>query len=281
MSHAILGIHGLANKPPRQVQHQGWIDAMQEGLRRNCGLESPKLDFASVYWADIVHPKPLTRDKEPYLPAAGTGPLKTYRDGWLTDLGAEVIGLGGKAIDVVKRWFGGGDLAEAVLRRKLRDLHLYNTDTRVRQALQKRLRDALAKATGGRIMLIAHSMGSIIAYDVLRDLGRENPRFVLDHFVTIGSPLGLPQVKATIHGENRVVRTPTVVRQWTNFADRCDPVAVDVHLADDFQPNDAGVRVHDDLVINGYRSPKGDANHHKLYGYLRAPEVSTVIARFI
>jgi hypothetical protein len=38
-------------------------------------------------------------------------------------------------------------------------------------------------------------MGSIIVYDALRDLGRSESDFELSHFVTIGSLLGLPQVK--------------------------------------------------------------------------------------
>ena len=112
---------------------------------------------------------------------------------------------------------------------------------------------------------------------MLRALGREDPARVIDHFITIGSPLGLPHVKHKIYQENDLVRTPSVVRRWTNFADRRDPVAADVHLSGDYAPNNRGVEVRDDLVINGYKSPAGKANHHKSYGYLRAPEVSEAI----
>lgn len=184
-------------------------------------------------------------------------------------------------LDGAKRWLGIDELAEAVLKKKLRDLHRYYTDKDIREKLRGRIGKALEEAEGQRIMVIAHSMGSIIAYDVLRLLGRDNPRFVLDHFITIGSPLGLPHVKQQIYKESNLVRTPSIVKQWTNFADRRDPVAVDVHLADDYQPNDAGVRVRDDLVINGYKTPDGKPNYHKLYGYLRAPELSEVVGRFI
>jgi hypothetical protein len=54
-------------------------------------------------------------------------------------------------------------------------------------------------------------MGSIIAYDVLRIIRRETPPVPVDHFVTIGSPLGLPHVKTKIYEENDLVRTPSVV----------------------------------------------------------------------
>lgn len=77
------------------------------------------------------------------------------------------------------------------------------------------------------------------------------------------------------------MRTPTVVKRWTNFADRRAPVALDVHLADDYAPNDRGVQVKDDLVINNYVNQTGKANYHKMYGYLRAPELSEVVRSFL
>lgn len=97
-------------------------------------------------------------------------------------------------------------------------------------------------------------MGSIIAYDVLRIIGRETPPVQVDHFVTIGSPLGLPHVKTKIYEENDLVRTPSVVGRWTNFADRRDIVAVEAKLGDDYEANDQGVKVVDVPVINAYKS---------------------------
>ncbi len=149
--------------------------------------------------------------------------------------------------------------------------------------------NALLALEGQEIMLIAHSMGTIIAYDVLRDIGRAKPEFTVAEFVTIGSPLGLPHVKAKIIEERDYdgsdaerVRTPSVVaRKWVNYADKRDPVALDTHFADDYGPNRSGVQVEDDLVLNGYVSPSGEPNYHKSYGYLRAPEVSEHILNFL
>ena len=123
-------------------------------------------------------------------------------------------------------------------------------------------------------------------HDVLRSLGREASPPSIDHFVTIGSPLGMPHVKMKIYEENDLVRTPTIVGRWTNFADRRDIVAVDAKLADDYEANDQGVKVVDVPVINAYKSPAdrdppGKPNYHKSYGYLRTPELSTLIRGFI
>jgi len=73
------------------------------------------------------------------------------------------------------------------------DLHSYREDESLRQAVQERLIERLRAARRWRrqVMLIAHSMGSIIAYDVLREAGQTLPRLRLAHLVTLGSPLGL------------------------------------------------------------------------------------------
>ena len=99
-------------------------------------------------------------------------------------------------------------------------------------------------------------------------------------FATIGSPLGLSLVRRSVHREresySRVpVRTPTVVSvRWVIYADPDDPVAIDARLHDDCGPNDRGVRVEDDAIFNSYRTPEGERNPHKSYGYLRTPELS-------
>jgi hypothetical protein len=58
-----------------------------------------------------------------------------------------------------------------------------------------------------------------------------------------------------ISQENDLVRTPSIVGRWTNFADRRDLVAIEAKLGDDYESNDQGVKVADVPVINAYRSP--------------------------
>ena len=45
-------------------------------------------------------------------------------------------------------------------------------------------------------MMIYHSIGTIIAYDALRNLGRDQQDLTVKQFVTMGSPLGLTPVRA-------------------------------------------------------------------------------------
>ena len=306
MAKVIIGIHGLANKPAREVQAKGWRQAISEGLEKNCGMKAPAFTLIDVYWADLLYKYPLHDDgnfsfdalfdDEPYIPAK-PGALKQYEDGWTDWVRANAQSVLGSVADGVKKTFGMDKVADLLLEKALKDLHYYyDTDQKIagrtgarreaRIVLQEELEQVLLAHTGDEIMLIAHSMGTIIAYDVLRNLGRSNPDqgVRVPHFVTIGSPLGLPHVKLRVAEERTYdpkVRTPTIVTQsWLNFADRRDAVAFDTHLGDDYGPNATGIEVKDDIILNDYES-NGKANHHKLFGYLRAPEVSAHIQKFL
>lgn len=274
MSHIIIGIHGLSNKPTEDVLTRWWEASLREGLSKNEKLDNVSLNFSSVYWADVMYPE---HDKNPdKYKEAEEGALKTYHDGWRDTLRKNFSDFGGDILDSIKNHFGFDELADKVLKLKLKDLSRYYEVKEDREELRERLKQRIVDHQNSRIMVLAHSMGTIIAYDVLRALGKENPRLVIDHLVTIGSPLGLPHVRYKISEESPVVRTPSIVKNWTNFADRRDPVALDTHLAGDYQPNMNGVEVKDDLVYNDW----GGINH-KSYGYLRCPEVSSVIKNFI
>ncbi|RDH87732.1 MAG: hypothetical protein DIZ78_04065 [endosymbiont of Escarpia spicata] len=274
MSNVIISIHGLANKPPEETLAEWWEQAMLEGLQKNAGITLDSLNFHSVYWADTMYATP-DQDPDAYHKAED-GTLKRYDDGWLDIVRAKASSINGKIWDSAKELFGIDKIADKVLEKKLQDLHKYYTDSELREELRKRLKTVILDNRGDRIMLVAHSMGTIIAYDVLRQLGKEDPNIKIDHFVTIGSPLGLPHVKYKISEESPLVRTPSIVKKWTNLADRRDPVAIDTHLADDYDSNEDGVKVRDDLVINGWGKI-----HHKSYGYLRTPEFTDLLKKSV
>lgn len=310
MAKVIVGIHGLANKPDEATLADWWRRSIGEGLEKNCGIADPQFDFQMVYWADLLYKYPIHQDDdfkfdklynhEPYV--CGPERFERHDDGALDTVIAGVLGMVGATVDFAKEHFEMNRFADWVLGKALKDLAFYYDKDRkisdrseppkmvnARQVLINDLKNALLALQGEEIMLITHSMGTIIAYDALRDIGQEVPEFEVTHFGTIGSPLGIPHVKAKIieerdyDGDGRKrVRTPSVVtKKWVNYADRKDPVALDVHLGDDYGPNARGVRVEDDLVSNGYRGPSGDPNHHKSYGYLRTPELSEHIKGFL
>ena len=274
MSYMIIGIHGLSNKPEHNVLESGWKAAILEGLKKNEGIDNIKLDFTSVYWADVMYDN-YDKDAAIYK-AAKQGSLKTYNENWLDTLREKTFDWGGNILDSLKKNFGINSLADKVLESKLKDLYKYYQNNNLRNTLRSRLKEEILKHKDKRIMILSHSMGTIIAYDVLREIGKGDSTMRIDYFITMGSPLGLPHVKYKITQESALIRTPSIVKKWSNFADKRDPVALDTHLASDYAANNEGVQVQDDLVANDW----GGINH-KSYGYLRTPEVSKVIKNFI
>ena len=93
-----------------------------------------------------------------------------------------------------------------------------------------------------KIILIAHSLGSIIAYDALTQIAAEGP---IETLVTIGAPQGLPIMNGRIIAERRkdpaqkgVLKTPENIRShWYNLADVRDKTAINCKLQDDFKKN--------------------------------------------
>ncbi|OED41181.1 hypothetical protein AB833_10540 [Chromatiales bacterium (ex Bugula neritina AB1)] len=280
MSKIIIGIHGLGNKPTeKKLYRNGWKKAILEGISHNLGITGRDINFEGVYWADKMYKSPDT-DADTYRKAKA-GTIKTYKDGFFDDVISPIENVIGSGIDWFKKTFSVNDLADAAIKKKLKDLDRYYNDEAKRTELVEQLKSVLREHADKRILLVAHSMGSIIAYDALRELGRTDGNLNIEHFVTIGSPLGLPHIVGKIRKTHGSVKTPTVVKRWTNYADRRDPVAADERLADDFSPNFAGITVTDDLVLNDWRVKEGIDIYHKSYGYLRTPEVTNAMVAFL
>jgi pimeloyl-ACP methyl ester carboxylesterase len=155
----------------------------------------------------------------------------------------------------------------------------------VRDLIRKRLADVLDQHKDDEIFLIAHSMGTIVAYDVLV---LQLTHSEIDTFATIGSPLGIPTVISKIAAEYKKIfndslkpSTPaSVKRYWYNFSDVEDKVAMNYNLADDYEANESGIKAIDFTVNNNYIM-NGVKNPHKSFGYLRTPEFSKALFEFL
>ena len=185
-------------------------------------------------------------------------------------------------------------ITDAIVHRYFKDLEAYYVENsgeekeqikKAKDLIRERLIKVLKKYKNDDIMLISHSMGSIVAFDVLKF---HASNININTFVTLGSPLGLPVVVAKIAAEQKQLytgimqmSTPSgVLMNWYNFADILDKVAFNFKLADDFSENLHGIKPVDFLVINNYVKD-GIRNPHKSFGYLRTPEFSKVLHEFI
>lgn len=144
------------------------------------------------------------------------------------------------------------------------------------EARRRIMRDSLLerlRAGGGPFVVVAHSQGSMIAWDVLSRLDRAEIQVEL--FVTIGSPLGLTEVRDQLKrlAGTKTLRVPDCVDAWWNFADPLDPVCLDKRLVREFKANARGVVVEDELIWN-QDSPR---HPHSGTGYLSDPKVRRAV----
>lgn len=301
MSKIIIGIHGLGNKPPEKILKKWWKKALREGFKE-IGHPRLFLKFKLVYWSNLLHPEaldPKEKDakaplfiEEPYVPAKVFDRKKP---------GKFKMKLANYVDRQLDRIFLNKDLsmnfssiADMIIHRYFKDLDTYystmcmnceGTERLAREAIREKLAQVLKKYRKKEILLIAHSMGSIVAYDVL---SQSESAVKIDTFVTIGSPLGVPVIIGKIateqngnsESENGLKTPDTILKKWYNFSDVEDKVALDHTLGDDYAENSNHVRAIDTYVFNNYEH-NGDRNPHKSYGYLRTPEVAQVIHDFL
>ena len=276
----VIGIHGLKNKPPKDLLARWWIMSLQEGLQRNLGFAF-QLAFELVYWADIQYsaPIPEVELENPYIAANGQDSLPRYGGSALDTAKAIREKWGGQSIEKDEDLIGLDEHIDHLLGLPFDDLRDYYRKPAVRNHARGRLIHTLQRHHDTRVCLIAHSMGSIIAYDVLRTPEQSLP--AIDHFVTIGSPLGLPVVIQHAREEFSNTLVPQQVRQWTNLSDPRDKIALDCILGKDYPPAPGWMRIQDGLAYNDYVDQTGKRDHHNGYGYLRTPELSDIVREFL
>lgn len=298
MSKIILGIHGLGNKPEKKLLEEWWKLSIKEGLRRN-GVFFLPFRFKLVYWADLLFEKPLSESganglmiKERYFPSTRKYHLEKHP-------------FRKKILDMLEwqmdKLFLNDDLSinyenisNKIIRKYFRELEVYysenlkdkeGNETLAKEVIRAKLVGSLKKFHRKDILLIGHSMGSIIAYDVLTLI---LPEQKIDTFMTVGSPLG----QAIIIGKNaaeqkvkgfnkkKLSTPPGVEHGWYNFSDLEDIITANYDLADDYEKNENGIAPLDFLVSNDYEI-NNEENPHKIYGYLRVPELAEKIYEFL
>jgi hypothetical protein len=170
----------------------------------------------------------------------------------------------------------------------LRDLRRYERDRDgIADHVRRLLKVPLIAASGSQrpVLLIAHSMGSIIAYESLWELSHNHGNPVdVDLLLTMGSPLGqrFMQRKIRGHDRNGKDRYPSNIRNWKNLTAVGDLTAIDPWLANDF----AGMvefglvgAIEDERLLNYYRLD-GKLNVHAEYGYLANEKTAHTISKW-
>jgi len=302
MSKIIIGVHGLGNKPDANTLEKWWLESILDGLKYDHRTEH-RFNFELAYWANLLHSVPLHPEitdpddplyiEDPYFPGMTEDTSEKP-----SELRKKILHILGDQLEniILKKdlTINFSSVNDFVINHFFKDLAIYydtfheehaTSDLEMKQLVREQLANVLLKNRKKKIFLIAHSMGSIIAYDVLTQLTDD---VEIDTLVTLGSPLGVPIIRSKIAAEHAreddqsvVLKTPeNVTRRWYNLVDIRDKIAIYYQLSDGFEANSHNVRVMDLIVTNGYQF-RGEKNPHKSYGYLRTPDMAEIFDNFL
>ncbi|MFD1160477.1 hypothetical protein [Roseovarius aestuarii] len=331
MAQRIIMIHGRSTKPAKQRLAMFQRQALLQGLERVNPAKAKKvadgaveIDF--VYYGDIsnrilavksdTHAKRLTEtdphsDNAPCLPDVGFADAidalgairrfdkRAYRKILKENDDLRFMDDAARAVSTIAAITTATFLNTVGIKLATADMGAYlmrrSVGSKVRERLQTPLRRALKR--GDDICLISHSMGCIVAYDVLWKFSRmseyadvrENGNRI-SQWLTLGCPLGEAGVKANLydgheraHDDGTDKHPKNIVKHWHNTAAVDDFISHDTTMKDDYKAMtkfDYVDSITDKRIYNCY-AMGGKANPHKFYGYLAHPIVANDVASWI
>jgi pimeloyl-ACP methyl ester carboxylesterase len=123
-------------------------------------------------------------------------------------------------------------------------------------------------------VLVAHSLGSVVAFEALHEFGDRANWANVRTLVTLGSPLGIPNLifealdPAPTDGQGL---WPPGIDAWTNVSDDGDVVALAKKLGPLFDAGGPGEGIRDVAIDNGARV-------HDVMPYLTSADTGRAIA---
>lgn len=168
----------------------------------------------------------------------------------------------------------------------LRDLQRYvHDDNGIADHTRRMLKIPIRAAAEGKhpLLLIGHSMGSVIAYDALWEMSHhDGDHATVDLLLTMGSPLGQRYMQKRIRGNELAGadRYPGNTRAWHNLSARGDLTSIDPKLQNDFRELlelDLVESFVDEEIFTWFRL-NGVLNVHSEYGYLVTAATARIVA---
>ncbi len=310
MAKKIIFIHGRSIKPPESDLQELWYAAVRHGLQRDFGVagvakfESIKKEF--VYYGklsnDFLHEKTgveIPDDIESRQEAFET--LKTYQRSDFNKTTYKKLAKNSFLKEALADTFSGalsmiraGTPLISVVAPDM--AHYWNQEEYFGSDIRLRLTDVLKKAfdNNDEIMLVSHSLGTIISYDNLwkfshygeyrRDYGANKK---IELFVTMGSPLGDENAKQHLKGKESSgkLKYPLNIKRWINISAEDDYISHDSRLKNDFsEMYRAGLLeqpVKDIYPVYNLTVRNESPNPHSAIGYLVNPKFIDVLSEWM
>lgn len=316
----IVFVHGLASKPAGPVLHELWKKAFIENIRIDSisipnELKANPNIIKSAYWANAI-PDHI-EDTDEYIAELKKAVSKVIgiRRREKNQLHIKKDGLAKanakKFLVSIANTLGTAlTVKDNIIEKYMREVRLYKNDHFIAEQIRQPLEKILTNAWDNKhkVVIISHSMGTFISYDVLWKFShRSEDKYTkyrnkkVDYFITMGSPLGDEKLRDfmlierwkdssnSVKEEERNRFYPLNIKQWHNFSAYGDIVCHDSTLEDDFFK---GMKQHvkryrsKDLkdyvkLYNPYKTTEGINNPHKSYGYLIQPKLSQKFKEFM
>ena len=175
-NYAIVFVHGRGPKPPKEVYRNTWLAALQQRLAPE--LQAGFAERCSMgYYADVLYsPTSVAGGAQK---DAQSSVLSTLLDRFSPDL----------VVDQASPAVSGRSSREPTASLFLEDVLKYFAWD-YNGVIARPVIEALDAAgeNGAKVMVISHSLGTMVMYDILSD----HP-YGIDTWVTLGSPLGWTQ----------------------------------------------------------------------------------------
>ena len=279
MTRQLVFVHGRSQegKAPAELK-QIWIDAWKEGLAKN-GLDMPiaEEDIRFPFYGDTL--ADLTEGTSPadaakiVIKGDNADALETQfiramlleiqEEVGITDAQVQALADGPvekgilnwewvqnvlEAIDTHVPGASGASVALAT-----RDVYKYLNHAGIQGVINDGVGAAITP--GVETVVVGHSLGSVVSYNLLKNHGKDNG-WKVPLYVTVGSPLAVNAIKTSVSP----IKHPSCVGRWFNAMDERDIVALYALDAAHFDIDPA--------IENKTDVDNDTENRHGIVGYL-------------
>lgn len=248
-------VHGLANKPAPSDLRRIWLEALRAPVSGDGGFDlgAAGVSDSFVYWADLFYDSPLSatdyestsfESASDKISASLSGANTSVpSDEWMHAMRQHYPEAGDSYpeppvapnLPRFERIPLPGFVKQAIMAEYLREAHDYLFNVKgIRDTIRARVIGDMKRCPDGtRRVLVGHSQGTLIAYDVMTAVADCPP---IDGFMTIGSPLGVDEVQDRLVWTRDNGFPDKLQGEWVNVFDPFDLVArPDRRLANDFR----------------------------------------------
>lgn len=284
----LIMIHGRAQggKDPAAIKKE-WLDALHYGLRRADKTLPPGTPIEFPFYGDALDELVAQLNTPLAIDGAARGTESDVEKDLRGEILEQIVAAMGVTRADIEREFAGQPIergpanwgwVQAILRAAdrvpgvnsaaidafTRDVYVYLSYPGVRRKIDDLVVAAFDSAP---CVVLAHSLGTVVAYNVLLTRAAAPP---VARFITVGSPLAIRGIKRHLAAP---LRSPACVGHWFNAYDDRDVVALVALDTNGFGVTPAIENKRDVLNFTD--------NRHGIAGYLADPVVAAKIAEYL